>query len=30
MLKSTRYSGDFDCARKVHWLHALVAATTIV
>src|SRR5438093_4155108 len=30
MLKSVLYSGDRDCVRKVHWLHALAAATSIV
>ena len=30
MLKSVRWTAARLCARKVHWLHALVAATTIV
>ena len=30
MLKSVRYTGDGVFARNVHWLHALVAATSIV
>src|SRR6185436_10551014 len=30
MLKSVRYSGLRSLIRKVHWLHALAAATSIV
>src|SRR5688572_3854709 len=30
MLNSVRYSGFFDFIRNVHWLHALVTATSIV
>jgi hypothetical protein len=30
MLKRVRYGAERDCVRKVHWLHALAAATIIV
>ncbi len=30
MLKSVRYRGFFTFIRNVHWLHALVTATSIV
>ena len=30
MLNKVRYGAERDCVRKVHWLHALAAATIIV